>query len=191
MAIEIPTTEPARVRAGDTVTWRKSLALYPATDGWTLYYRLINATAKIDITATASGSDHLVSLTSTITAAYTAGNYDYLAWAEKGTGPTYERASVGSGRITITPNLAALNTYDGRSDARRIYESLLAAYETATTSRAYVAEYEIAGRRMKFNAKSDWITELNYWKAQVAAEDRAAALAAGLGGGSARLLVRF
>ena len=185
MATTTPTTEPASVTAGDTITWQKSLADFPAGT-YTLKYRLLNAAGKIDITATASGTDYLVSVSSTTSATYTAGDYDYLAWVEK----SGERYSVGSGRITVLPNLAALNTYDGRSDARQIYELLVAAYKTATTSRAYVAEYEIAGRRMKFNGKADWLTEINYWKAQVAAEDRAAKIAAGMGGGS-RVLVRF
>jgi hypothetical protein len=184
-----PTIEPATIVAGDTLTWQKSLADYPA-DTWTLKYRLLNATGKIDITATASGTDHLVSVSSATSAAYTAGDYDYLCWVEKGTGPTAERVSVASGRITVKPNLAALNTYDGRSNARIIYEGLVTAYKAAVTSRAFVAEYEIAGRRMKFNGKADWLTELNYWKAQVAAEDRAEKIADGLGGG-ARVLVRF
>jgi hypothetical protein len=180
-----PTTEPATIVAGDTITWQKSLSDYPATT-WTLKYRLLNAAGKIDITATASGDDHLISVTSTTSAAYTAGDYDYLAWVEK----SGERVTVGEGRITVKPNLAALNTYDGRSPARKIYEGLLAAYQAAVTSRAFVAEYEIAGRKMKFNGKADWLTEINYWKAQVAAEDRAAKIAAGMGGGS-RVLVRF
>ena len=184
-----PTTEPATVVAGDTITWQKSLTDYPATT-WTLKYRLLNAAGKIDITATASGTDYLVSVSSTTSAAYTAGDYDYLAWVEKGSGPTAERNTVATGRITVKPNLAALNTYDGRSPARKIYEGLLAAYQTAVTARAFVAEYEIAGRRMKFNGKADWLTELNYWKAQVAAEDRAEKIADGLGVG-ARVLVRF
>ena len=131
-------------------------------------------------------TDHLVSVSSTSSASYAAGDYDYLCWVEK----IGERVSVGQGRITVKPNLAALNTYDGRSPARKIYEGLLAAYQTAVTSRAFVAEYEIAGRRMKFNGKADWLTEINYWKAQVAAEDRAAKIADGMGSG-ARVLVRF
>lgn len=180
-----PTTEPATVVAGDTITWQKSFSDYPATV-WTLKYRLLNAAGKIDITATASGTDYLVSVSSTTSAGWAAGDYDYLAWVEK----AGERVSVGSGRITVKPNLAALNTYDGRSPARKIYEGLLAAYQSAVTARAFVAEYEIAGRRMKFNNKSDWLVELNHWKAQVAAEDRAEKIADGLGGG-ARVLVRF
>ena len=71
-----PTTEPAAITAGDSFTWQKTLADYPAGT-WTLKYRFINAAGKIDITATASGTDHLVSVTPTTSAAYTAGDYTW------------------------------------------------------------------------------------------------------------------
>jgi hypothetical protein len=185
----IATTEPASVIAGDTIAWTRSLADYPAPT-YVLKYRFLNAAGKIDITATASGSDHAVSASAAVSALWAAGVYDWLAWVETGTGPTAERYSVDEGRITVEANRATLTTWDGRSSARKIYEALLSAYETASTSRAFVGEYEIAGRRMKFNAKADWLVELDYWKAQVAAEDRAEAIANGMGGGG-RLLVRF
>ena len=185
----IATTEPTSVVAGDTVAWTRSLADYPAPT-YVLKYRFLNAAGKIDLTAAASGTDHAVSATAAVSALWTAGDYDWLAWVETGTGPTAERYSVDEGRITVEANRAALNTWDGRTPARKIYDALLAAYQTAATSRAFVGEYEIAGRRMKFNAKADWLVELDYWKAQVASEDRAEAIANGMGG-SGRLLVRF
>lgn len=185
-----PTTEPASVIAGDTITWQKTVSDYPASAGWVLKYRLLNAAGKIDITAGTSGDNYLVAVTAATSAAWAAGTYDYTAWVEQGTGPSAERFTVGQGRITVGANAAVATTLDSRTSARKIYEGLLAAYETAVTSRAFVAEYEIAGRRMKFNGKAEWLTELNYWKAQVAAEDRAAKIAAGMGGG-ARVLVRF
>jgi hypothetical protein len=181
-----PTTEPARIVAGDTVSWTKSFTDYPASV-WTLKYRLINSTTKIDITATASGDDYAIAVASATTVNWVAGKYDYTAWVEK----TGERVTVGSGRMEVAPNLAALTTYDARSDARKIYEALLAAYQTrATGGQTFVAEYEIAGRKMKFTDAAGWLNQINYWKSQVAAEDRAAKIAAGLGGGS-RVLVRF
>lgn len=187
---ETPTTEPAAIRAGDTVTWTKTISDYPATDGWTLKYRAVNSAGKIDITATTSGADYAVALTAATTAAYTAGWYDVVGWVEKGSGPTAERVTVETFRWQVTPDLAAAATYDGRSDARIIYDALLTAYKSAVASRAYVQEYEIAGRRMRFASREEWLRELNFWKAQVAAEDRAAKIAAGQPAG-ARVLVRF
>ena len=180
-----PTTEPTSITAGDTLTWQKSLADYPAPT-WVLKYRLINATGKIDITAAASGTDHLVSELAAVTATWVAGSYAWTAWVETVT----QRVTVGSGTIVIKPNLAALTTYDARSDAALIVDQLMAAYKTYTASQGNVAEYEIAGRRMKYRSSAEILDQINHWKAVLATEKRAERIAAGLGGGN-KLLVRF
>ena len=180
-----PTTEPNSITAGDTLTWQKSLADYPAPT-WVLKYRLINAAGKIDITAAASGSDHLVSVSAATSAAYAAGSYAWTAWVETAT----QRVTVGSGTTTVKPNLAALTTYDARSNAATIVDQLMAAYKSYTASQGNVAEYEIAGRRMKYRSSAEILDQLNHWQAILAAEKRAERMAAGLGAGN-KLLVRF
>ena len=44
---DIPSTEPAVFTAGDTLKFTRSLADYPASEGWVLSYTLVNADAKI------------------------------------------------------------------------------------------------------------------------------------------------
>lgn len=181
----LPTTEPASITAGDSVTWQRSLADY-AADVWTLKYRLINATAKIDLTASASGTNHLISISTTASAAYAAGVYAWSAWVEK----TGERVTIGTGTLTVKPDLAAQAVFDARSDAALIVDQLMAAYKSYTASNGHVAEYEIAGRRMKYRSSADILDALNHWKAVLASEQRAERIAAGLGAGN-KLLVRF
>jgi len=181
----IPTTEPQTITAGDSFTWQRTLADYPA-DSWTLKYRFINAAGKIDITAAASGTDHLVSVTPTTSAGYTAGNYTWTAWVEK----TGYRITVGGGTLEVKPNIAALTTLDARSDAALIVDQLMAAYKTYTASNGHVAEYEIAGRRMKYRSAAEILDQINHWKSILASEKRAERIAAGLGGGN-KYLVRF
>lgn len=177
MAIEIPTTEPARVRAGDTVTWRKSLAEYPASAGWTLYYRLINATAKIDITSTASGADHLVSVAKA-TDDWVAGDYVLVAWVADGT----DRVSLPGGRITVQPDLAAVSAagYDSRTQAKKMLDAIDAALLSLSSGeRLAVVEAEVAGRRLKYNFEN--LMKLrNLYAAQVRAEEAAERAQAGL-----------
>lgn len=180
-----PTTEPTSITAGDTLTWQKSLADYPAPT-WVLKYRLVNAAGKIDITAAASGSDHLVSVSASTCAGYAAGHYTWTAWVETAT----ERATVGSGTINVLPNLAVQTAFDARSDAAIIVDQLMAAYKTYTASQGNVAEYEIAGRRMKYRSSAEILDQINHWKAVLATEKRAERMAAGLGAGG-KLLVRF
>ena len=75
MSHPIPSAVPSSVRAGDTVTWRRSLADYPASDGWTLSYVLLSPAAQITIAATADGSAHLVSVAPATSAAWAAATY--------------------------------------------------------------------------------------------------------------------
>lgn len=171
-----PTTEPAIIVAGDTISWLRSLAAYPATSGWVLKYRLLNASAKIEITSVASGADHLVQIPAATSKDYAAGTYDWTAWVEAGD----ERHTVAAGRIIVKPNLATLNTYDGRSDARKSLEALQAAYQAYITGgNAHVAEYEIAGRRMKFHSAMEILNQIEYWQNQVNAEERRERIASG------------
>lgn len=179
MAIEIPTTEPVRVRAGDTVTWRKSLGEYPATAGWTLYYRLINSAGKFDITSTADGADHLVSVSKTTSATYTAGDYSLIAWVADGT----DRVTLDPMRITVLPNLAAEAAgYDNRSQAKKMLDAIDAALLSLSSGeRLAIVEAEVAGRRLKYNF--DGLMKLrNLYAAQVQAEINAERASLGLGG---------
>ena len=181
----IPTTEPQTITAGDSFTWQRTLADYPA-DSWTLKYRLINADGKIDITASASGTDHLVNVAPATSAVYTAGAYTWTAWVEK----TGYRITIGGGTIEVKPNIAALTTLDARSDAAVIVDQLMAAYKTYTAGNGHIAEYDIGGRRMKYRSAAEILDQINHWKSILASEKRAERIAAGLGGGN-KVLVRF
>lgn len=186
MAI-VQNTEPVAVTAGDTVAWLKTLSDYPANDGWSLSYVLINGTAKITINASASGSDHLVSASAATTAGWTAGDYDYQAYVTKAS----DRYTVASGRIAIGKSFSAQTTLDTRSSARHMLEALEACYLAYLESgQGHVAEYEIAGRRMKFRNAAEIWQQIEKLKREVAAEDRAARIAAGLPA-RRRVMVRF
>ena len=185
MAQSPATREPASVVAGDTVTWSKALADYPASAGWTLNYRLINAAGKIDIAASASGDSHLVLVAAATTAAWKAGSYAWQAYVTKAT----ERYTVGSGSIVVKPDLTAPSALDTRSAARQTLD-LLDAAMVARGSQAWTQEYEIAGRRMKFTSASDFMAYRSKVVAEVAREDAAARIAAGLAS-KTKILVRF
>lgn len=184
---EKPTTEPAAVVAGDTITWQKSISDYPAGT-WTLKYRLINAAGKIDITSTADGTTHQVSVGASTSAVWSAGRYTWQAWVENG-GAT-ERHTVGSGTIEVKPNIAAVTTLDARTDAAKIVDQLMDAYKAYTSSNGLVAEFMVAGRNVKYRSAAEILEQINFWKSQVAKEERESRIAAGLGAGN-KILVRF
>ena len=179
MAADIPTIEPSSLRSGDTWTWTKTLDDYPAT-AWTLKYRFKSAAGGFEIVATASGSDHAATVAAATSAGYAAGTYTWVAWVEGGTAEKY---TVGQGSTEILPdyrNGLATVALDDRSHAAKT----LAAIEAWIEGRDQgVAEYEIAGRRMKYIPIGDLLKLRQRYQAEVAAETSRAAIAAGLGTG--------
>ena len=106
-----------------------------------------------------------------------AGDYAWQAAVTKGG----ERYTVGSGSLTVEKSFAAQATLDTRSTARSMLEALEACYLAyLTNGQGHVAEYEIAGRRMKFRNAAEIWQQIEKLKREVAAEDRAARIAAGL-----------
>lgn len=184
MAADIPTIEPAELRAGDTWKWTKSLADYPASTPWTLKYRFKSAAGGFEITASASGDDFSVNHAASSTAAYAAGTYDWVAWVEGGASEKY---TVGTGVVEVLPDLrtgTATAALDVRSHARKVLDAIEAWIEGRDLG---VAEYEINvggnSRRLKNIPMSDLIKLRNRYKAEVAAEDAARKLAAGIATG--------
>ena len=177
MAADIPTNVPAELRAGDTWKWTQTLADYPAS-AWTLKYRFKSPTAGFEVSATTSGDDYAITVTAATTAGYAAGTYTWIAWVEGGTSEKY---TVDTGVATIDADYrsgTATAGLDDRSHARKT----LAAIESWIESRnPGVAEYEIAGRRMKYIPIGDLLKLRQTYKTEVAAEDAAEALRNGTG----------
>lgn len=127
---DIPTTEPARITAGDYVQWKISLADYKASDSWTLTYSLVKKGTRIEITATASGDDHLVTLAAATTATYNIGIYAWQAYVTKSS----ERYMVDRGTLEVLPNYAAMPSgYDARSHVKKTLDALEAMLEGRAT----------------------------------------------------------
>lgn len=178
----IPTIEPTSLNAGDTAKWLKSLPDYPAGDGWALSYTLVNADQRLTFSASAQGDDFLVQVAAATTTTWPAGDYDWRATVSR----SGEVFTVGSGRMTIAPAFGA--AIDARSHARRTLEAIEATLEGRATSST--AEYEIAGRRLKHIPVPELLTLRDRYRQEVAAEDTAARIQAGLGN-PGRIYVRF
>lgn len=182
-----PTIEPRTLRAGDTWKWRREdLADYPAPT-WTLKYRFKSAAGGFEVVAAASGALHQVTVAASTTAGFAAGTYSWAAWVESGA----EQYTVGSGTVTIEPNLragAATDALDARSHARKV----LAAIEAVLEGRASrdQEEYRIGDRMLKRTPIADLLRLRALYRKEVAAEDAAAAIANGTGTGR-RILTRF
>ena len=174
MAHQIPTSEPATLRAGDTATWTKSLSDYSAADGWTLSYVLTKTGTRLTFSASASGADHLVSVSAATTAGWTAGSYSWASRVSKA-GEVY---SISSGTIEILADIATISAgTDVRSHAKKTLDALEAWIEGRDMG---VAEYEIAGRRLKTISITELLKLRDRYRRDVAAENSVARAAAGL-----------
>ena len=166
--------------AGDTFSLTEVVPDYPAGDGWTYKLRLtpreVGGTA-VTLTAAPSGDDYLISATATTTAAWSPGVYAWAGYVEKGD----ERHTVSTGTVTVEPDAANLVPgTDTRSQAEKAVADLKAAYATFVGSQGHIAEYEIAGRRMKFASGADIVQKLSFWQGELSSERAAKAVAAGL-----------
>ncbi len=167
MAPTIPISEPASITAGDSLTWRITLADYLPSDGWALSYTLISSAGVIAFASAADGDAHLVSVPATTTVGWAPGVYRWSAAAVSGA----DRYTLRSGTITIAPDPAQAVATDTRSHARR----MLAAIEAWLESRdPGVASYTIHGRQMQYIDLADLLAIRDRYRAEVRREDAAA-----------------
>lgn len=180
MAADIPTSEPGALRAGDTWSWTKTLADYPAS-AWTLKYRFKNAAGGFEITAGESGDDYSISVAAATTAAYAAGAYAWMAWVEGGSSEKY---TVDTGTLTVNPDYrtgTATAAFDDRTHARIVLDAIEAVIQNRASKDQ--ERYTIAGREL-FRTPIPTLLKLRqHYKAEVAAQAQAEAIANGLGTG--------
>ena len=187
----LPTNEPTAIRAGDSVSWTRELPDYSAADGWALKYRLLYATgAAVTIASTGVGTLHTVALTSANTAVWAAGSATLVAYVEKGAGASLERVTLESTPVTILPDLTAAATHDGRSANQIALANARAALDSyMAKGQGHVAEYDIAGRRMKFRASGEITDLIQHYEREVFKETALQAAVNGVAAG--RVQVRF
>lgn len=128
MPYSVPQSEPSTVRAGETWTWTRSLSDYPAGE-WALVYTFTSATAALSLTATADGTAHLVRETPLVTADHAPGRYQGFAQVSDGT----DTFTVWTGSLQVLPDLSSADSYDGRSFARKMLDSIEAILENRGT----------------------------------------------------------
>ncbi len=181
----IPTTEPTQVTAGDTIQWKKTVADYPASEGWTLSYALLNASNKITISTSASGSDHSVTVAAATSASWVAGTYQWQSYVTNGSG---ERHNVGAGTVTILPNFASKTASDQRSWVKRTLDNVEAVIENRATVDQMA--YTIEGRSLQRMAIAELLTFRDRFAAMYKQELAAENLGNGLSGKN-RIYVRL
>lgn len=176
-----------RVRAGDTLSWRVAIPGYTPADGWSLVVRLINGGHLLDVVGTADGDGWRLDVPAAQTSTWSPGVYVWHAVLTRG----FERVTVGDGQTEILPDLAGMTAgYDARSAARKALDAARQAMAAWIASGGQVQEVEINGRRVRYRSLAEIRQAIALLELEVAREEAAARVAAGLDTGR-RVLVRF
>ncbi len=171
VSITVPTTEPTKAVAGDTWTWKRTLADYLPSDGWVLTYALVKTGKQITVTASDDSDDHLVEVIASTTAAYDPGIYSWHSYVTNSS--TSERYRVEKGAIEVLPDFATQQTgYDDRSFAKKMVDAIESALENFEAHG--VTSISVDGRAYTYASRSEMHTDYNYWKARYNDSERKA-----------------
>lgn len=179
------TTEPTEIAAGTTLRWRRAFSLFPASDGWALSYAIRGPdAAEIEVDATADGDAFAVEVPASLTSGWTAGRYAIAGYVERdedaGGPEELERHLVYRGTLVVLEDLAAVTTpHDPRSHARRVLEAIEAVIEKRASRDQ--ESYTINGRTLVRTPIAELIRLRDRYKGEVAGEEAAERIAAGLG----------
>lgn len=168
MADNPPCSIPAAITAGDTAIWRRELADYPASAGWTLAYTLVSATKVFNVTAAADGDAFLVTVLATTTTGWDVGTYKVAEYVSNGA----ERHTLSYATVQVQPNLAAATAgLDIRSHAQIVLDSINGWLE----SKAPVyGTMEINGRKISYYPLNELLALRDRYQRDVNREQRLA-----------------
>jgi DNA-binding ferritin-like protein (Dps family) len=164
-----PTKEPSEITAGDLTQWRREDLSDYDNSLYTLTYsaRLSGTGAtEITVTATADGSDYIVSIGSTVTAAMATGHYYWQAYLTRDSDS--ERIVIGSGTWKVLENLDT-DTSDPRSHARKMVDMLEAVLENRATND--VINYAIGARQITKMLPDELTKWRAHYRSELATED--------------------
>ena len=188
-AVNIAETEPAKIISGDLIQWKRTdLGTDYANGSYTLKYsaRLEGTgSTEIQITASASGDDYLISVGQSTTASYTVGIYRWQMYITRNSDS--ERLTLDTGTFEVVANRDAATT-DPRSHARIMVEKIESLLEGRAD--ADVASYSIAGRSLTKLSIDELMTWRDRYKAEYLRELRRERALNGEGSG-AQVKVRF
>jgi hypothetical protein len=179
---EYAASEPLTLAIGDRWAWRKSLTDYPIAL-YTLKYEAMlhgNSPARITITATDDGADHIVEVATATTAAYEPGQYSWAAYIVRDSDS--ERLALTRGTWDIEPD-AATDNADPRSFAKKALDDIEDVMH-GRTDRGVLASYSIGDRSLAFATLAELIDARDYYRREYRREIQQDRIARGLNSGS-------
>lgn len=158
----IPNIEPKSFIAGETVQWQKELANYPTKDGWSLVYCFRNFEGRFEVKAESTEDKYVIRLTAEETGNYKSGIY----WWQSRVVKENIQYVIENGELVIKPNLALLDSYDGRSHVKKVLDALESTI-LGKASRDQLS-YSISGRSLSRLSPSELLKWRDVYKAEYA-----------------------
>jgi hypothetical protein len=168
--------EPTELIAGNTWTWTRTFADYPAGT-WSLAYHFKCAEGSFGISGAevvASGTAFSITKAASATATIPPGRYRWQAYVTNGA----VRQLADEGWLEVQRDFAASGTFDPRSSARQIVDAITA--YLADPDNLNAASYALNGRSLSRWPREQLLNELSRWESRVASEEAAERLRAGL-----------
>lgn len=125
MALNIPES----IQAGDSLKITATDARYPASDGWTMTLKLINAERIITITSSANGDAHEITQTPDNTKSWPAGRAKYVVSFYDGT----DKYTAEAGVLKIVQNPETSGPVDPRGHVEKVLDAIEAVLENKAT----------------------------------------------------------
>ncbi len=165
-----------RLVIGDSLNFSTTVADFPASEGWTLKFRLVPRASgtAIDITSSADGDAHRVQVTAATTAQWVAGFYSWHSSVEKA-GEKYT-VETGSTQLVADPRQAA--TLDLRTSAQTALDNVNALLQGKATTGTL--SYRIGERTLESYSIAELLQLKSHLQTEVAREANAADMAKGL-----------
>lgn len=123
MSQVIACREPQEFAAGDTLSFRRRLAKFPPTDGWSLKYEMRGGAQPIEFVSTADTTpdSHLVNVAASVTSLWLPAEYNLAGYAINGG----ERHQIYFAPLLVSEDLsAAPGDEDQRTFAQKMVEQL-------------------------------------------------------------------
>mgnify|MGYP001174207642 CR=1 FL=1 len=183
---------PATLIAGDSASWTDEPYVDAAgrrydAAGYALTYELRGPGAPLTLSAQTDGQGWKTSLTTSASAALTAGLWFWAAILTA----TGERITIARGQVEVTADpVAQAAGYDGRSQAERALADAETALASFKSSQGKIKKYTIGARSMEFYAAAEILEVISYWRTKVQNERAAKSISDGLGNPK-NLMVRF
>jgi hypothetical protein len=163
MAVETLSGVPCHFESGNTVIFEEVFSDFPASSWAATLCLSRNGAALAPITASESGDTFTFTISATVSAAFTAGLYDFAIYVASGS----ERTTAKTGQIEVLPNLATSQSEEFEEAQVTLLKGALAALNA--TDKQSVS---FNGQSFTRASIPQYRQELVYWESRVIGKQR-------------------